>query len=156
MHRARTQELLSCTGAGIACAVAAAFPHAYLADEAGGGTVGAGGGTAPVRPPLPALPAEVLEFDLRGRMDVGRDYAYLDIGEAKSRADYSSAVKQLGVRLGVLRWLLVNCCGVPEAQVRAVGRLFVPSGMGVATPLDANQADVAHSMWGFSLYLHQL
>lgn len=149
---ANTQELLNCSGAGIACAIAAAFPHAYLAE--GGGTAG-GAAPGPVRPPLPPFPADVLEFDFRGRMDVGRDYAYIDIGEVKSSLDLSSAVQQLGVRLGVLRWLLANCCGVPDAGVRAVGRLFVPSGVGGATPRDASQEEVASSLWGFSLYMHR-
>lgn len=153
------EELLSCTGAGVACAIAAAFPHAYLVDGGGGAAAGAGagagGGAAPAQQPqLPPFPADVVGFYFRGRMDVGRDYSYahIDIGdaEAEARDDYSAAVQQLGVRLGVLRWLLVNCCGVPEAGVRAVGRLFVPSGVGGATPRDVIQEEVAHSLWGFA------
>ncbi|KAI8474598.1 MAG: hypothetical protein J3K34DRAFT_407548 [Monoraphidium minutum] len=115
----QVEELLSCTGAGVACAVAAAFPHAYLAGGAGGGAAGAGGGAAP------------------------------------ARSHYSGGVQQLGVRLGVLRWLLVACCGVPEAGVRAVGRLFVTSGVAGAAPCDESQEEVARSLWGFSLYLHR-
>ena len=155
---ARSQELLGCDSAGIACAVAAAFPHAYLSEPSGGGDLGVPVGGAPVgraapaRPLLPDFPPDVLEFDVRGRMDVGADsaYAYVDVGEAKSRAEYSSGVAQLGVRLGVLRWLLTAACGVPDGHVRTVGRLFMP-----ATSVDALQEEVARQEWRFSLYVHQ-
>jgi hypothetical protein len=145
---ARSQELLSPDGAGVACAVAAAFPGAYLADEAGG----AGDVAAPYLPQLPRFPPEELEFDFRGSMKITPNGAWCDIGEAKLRTDYSSAVQELGLRLGVLRWLLVACCGVPERGVDAVGRLFVPaSGELRPAPLDESEEEVARSVWRFRL-----
>ena len=67
----QAEELMGCSSAGLMCSIAAAHPDKYLT--------------------LPAeslqLPSEVVEFDMRGRMDAakGGDYAYIDIGEVKSR-----------------------------------------------------------------------
>jgi hypothetical protein len=114
-----------------------------------------------VAPVLPQFPPEALQFDLRGLVEEEPGHVRVDIGEIKTRADYGSAVQQLGLRLGVLRWLLVACCGVAESDIGAVGRLFVPAvGEGRPAPqqeeVDVQQEEVTRSVWRFSLHLHWL
>ena len=99
-------------GSRVMCAFAAAHPDCYLQKQ-------------PVRL---YVPSEVMELDLRGRMQVAKNgrFAYTDSGEITSSVDYAKAVEQSGLRLGVLRWLVCACCGVAEAEVKLVGRLFIP------------------------------
>lgn len=122
------------------CAFAAAHPDRYLQKQ-------------PVRL---YVPSEVMELDLRGRMQVAKNgrFAYIDTGEIKSSVDYAKAVEQLGLRLGVLRWLVCACCGVAEAEIRLVGRLFVPKHTLGSSYVEDQQQDKALREWGFSLYVH--
>ena len=134
------QELLGCQGAGLMCVFAAAHPERYLQKH-------------PVRL---YVPSEVMEVDLRGRMQVVKNgkYAYIDIGEINSVVDPAKAVEQLGLRLGVLRWLVCACGGVAEADIGLVGRLFVPKHTLGSTFVEEQQGDKALREWGFSLYVH--
>ena len=111
------------------CAVAAAQPGAYSGTQ-------------------PRFPADTLELDFRGRLDASPDYAYIDIGEVKTSPDYSTAVPQLGRNLKVLRWMVRTT--FPKADVRCVGRLFLPRG----AVADAAQQDVALREWNYTLYVH--
>ena len=133
------QELLGCSSAGLMCSMAAAHPDKYLA--------------------LPAqslqLPSEVVEFDMRGRMDAakGGASAYIDIGEVKSRADYSKSVEQLGLRLGLLRWLVHVCAGIAMPKIVLVGRLFLPKAALQGSFVEDQEREKALHEWGFSLYV---
>jgi hypothetical protein len=101
------------------------------------------------------LPTNELQFDMRGRPDVVRGkYAYIDIGETKSSADYAAAVVQLGLRLGVLRWVVKVCFKLQD--VRLVGRMFVPGTANASAfrAADAGQQAEALERWGYSLYVH--
>ena len=122
------------------CAFAAAHPERYLQKH-------------PVR--LYA-PSEVMEVDLHSRMQVVKNgkYAYIDIGEINSVVDPAKAVEQLGLRLGVLRWFVCACCGVAEAEVKLIGRLFVPKYTLGSSYVEDQQQDMALREWGFSLYVH--
>ena len=164
------QELLRCDGAGVMCIVAAAFPERYLLtaeqqeakllelkqqlrDKAADAAVFYGAVVQMF------LPTNELQFDMRGRSDVVRGrYAYIDIGETKSSADYAGAVVQLGLRLGVLRWVVQVCFELQD--VRLVGRMFV---LGAANAsalraadirIDAGQQAEALERLGYSLYVH--
>lgn len=132
------QELLKCQSAGVMCAIAAAFPSTYLEATA---TV--------VR-----YPSTQLEFDLRGRIDVGAtsSYAYVDTGEVKATPDYGSAVSQLGVRLGTLRWLIQAY--FPAEKIILVGRLFIPKQRSRNQFVDPGQRQLAQDEWNYSLYVH--
>lgn len=119
------------------CVIAAAHPNIYL------------------QPKL-ELPSREMEWDMRGRLDIGAQgsYAYIDCGEAKARDDYASATVQLGLRLGVHRWLVEVCCGVQPVNIRLVGRLFVRRQHLSATYVDEAQRQKASAEWRFSLYVH--
>lgn len=72
---------------------------------------------------------EELETDCRGDLDVTpRNSAYIDIGEIKKGVAYSTAITQFGIRLSVIAWLVHECCEVPSADIRRIGRLFIPWG----------------------------
>jgi hypothetical protein len=78
------------------CLIAAAHPDLYL----------------PASNIELIIPADTLEFDLRGRIDVPStgDFAYIDVGQVKAVGDYKQAVQQLGSRLGALKWLSDGLC----------------------------------------------
>ena len=134
------QELLGCSRAGLMCSMAAAHPDKYLA--------------------LPAqslqLPSKVVEFDMRGRMDAakGGDYAYIDIGEVKSSADCSKSVEQLGLRLGLLRWLVHVCASTAMPKIVLVGQLFLPKAALQGSFIEDQEREKALHEWEFSLYVH--
>ena len=101
------------------------------------------------------MPPDELEFDCRGKLDVTKSkFAYVDIGEVKSKPKYGTAIDQLGVRLSVVAWLLGKCCLVSDKDVRRVGRVFVPRGSHDSASSSAQSA--ALKEWGFSLYVHRL
>ena len=101
------------------------------------------------------LPSEELELDCRGNLDVtpGK-YAYLDVGEVKTGAAYSKVTTQLGIRLSVIAWLVHECSGVPDADIRRVGRLFIP--LGKRQPIEFKEQRSALDDWQFSSYLHEI
>jgi len=108
------------------------------------------------------VPPEVLEFDMRGRVDLPEtgQYLHVDIGEVKRGLDYRKAIEQLGIRLGALAWF-ASACFVPGAHegppnVRLVGRFFVREAglVGDDDGIHQFQRDVARDRWGFSLYRH--
>lgn len=107
--------------------------------------------TAAVYPAVVQLLASVLFLATAARESA--DYAYIDIGKVKTSADYRSAVRQLGVRSGVLRWLVSTCLQVPFPSITCVGRMSVPCSRHSAD-LDQQQQAVADSVWGYSLYLY--
>ena len=140
------QALQRCDSAGIMCLIAAAHPELYLEESNTRYTI----------------PPEVLELDMRGRVDLPAtgEYLYVDIGEVKRSLDYRKAIEQLGLRLGALGWFAAACVpsGAHERppDVRLVGRLFVreaglPNG---DDGTDQFQRNVARERWGFSLYRH--
>ncbi|GAQ92972.1 hypothetical protein KFL_012300015 [Klebsormidium nitens] len=135
----RVRELVLCESAGILCLVAAAFPHIYLTGQP------------------KTCPSDELEIDCKGRMDIARDgsFAYIDLGEVKTRLDYATAVPQLGLRLGALKWFVCKACGAELEGVRLVGRLFVFE-QGTQEFVDNAQRMEASEKWGFSLYLHRV
>ncbi len=101
------------------------------------------------------LPGEELQLDCRGNLDVmPSKFAYLDIGEVKKGPDYSKAIKQLGMRLSVIAWLVHECSGVPDADIRRVGRLFIP--LGKRQPIEFKEQQAALEDWQFSLDLHEI
>lgn len=125
------------------CLIAAAHPKLYLE----------GNNTSFIIPP------EVLEFDMRGRVDMPEtgEYLYVDVGEVKRTLDYRKAIEQLGLRVGALGWFITAC--VPRERppdVRLVGRLFVhEAGLPIGDDgADKYQRDIARDRWGFSLYRH--
>lgn len=133
------QELVLCESAGILCLVAAAFPHIYLTGQP------------------KTFPSDELENDCKGRMDIARDgsFAYIDLGEVKTSLDYATAVPQLGLRLGALKWFVCKACGAEMEGVRLVGRLFVFE-HGTEEFVDEGQIIIASEKWGYSLYLHRV
>ncbi|GAQ87184.1 hypothetical protein KFL_003360160 [Klebsormidium nitens] len=135
----QVQELILCESAGILCLMAAAFPDIYLKGQPN------------------VFPSDELEIDCKGRMDVARDgtFSYIDLGEVKTRLDYATAVPQLGLRLGALKWFVCKACGAQTEGVRLVGRLFVFQ-QGVEEFVDLAQRDEASTKWGYSLYLHRV
>jgi exonuclease VII small subunit len=135
----QVQELILCESAGILCLMAAAFPEIYLKGQPN------------------IFPSDELEIDCKGRMDVARDgtFSYIDLGEVKTRLDYATAVPQLGLRLGALKWFVCKACGAQAEGVRLVGRLFVFQ-QGVEEFVDLAQRDEASTKWGYSLYLHRV
>jgi hypothetical protein len=68
----------------------------------------------------PLFPPEKLEIDMRGHTR----FAYIDIGMVAETDSFEEAVEQLGLRLGVLRWLLLQDNGHLGADMMLVGRLF--------------------------------
>ena len=138
------QELLGCNSAGIMCAFAAAIPNRYLT-------------AAPH--PNDRFPSREVEFDCRGRSELALDglFAYLDTGEVKSSAEVGAAIEQMGLRLQLLKWLLMAVCSRPLRDVRLVGRMFVPAAGSRPTIIfDKGQQAKATQDWGFSLYLHRV
>ena len=101
------------------------------------------------------MPPDELGFDCRGNLDVTNSrYAYVDIGEIKSKPKYGTAIDQLAVRLSVVAWLLDKCCLVSKEDIRRVGRVFVPRG---SHDTASSNADVAAlKKGGFSLYVYYL
>lgn len=137
------QLMLGCDSAGVMCVTAAAHDHRYLDDT----------NTEYLFPP------EVLELDMRGRVEFPVHmprFAYIDIGEVKMSLGFNKAVEQLGLRLGVLRWLVLQTQS-GESDIRLVGRLF--SSRSTLKQQGENRAPVdvmdnAADKWGFSLYVH--
>ena len=129
------QELLGCDGAGIMCAIAASDETRYIE-----------------RLDVP-FPPDELQIDLRGRMEFYGDQplVYIDVGEVKSSADFSTAVPQLGRSLKLLKWCVRTLFS--DAQVTCIGRMFVP---GSDNRLYQEQQQRAFNEWGFSLYVHHL
>ena len=67
------------------------------------------------------MPPDELELDCRGTLDVTRGkFAYVDIGEIKSKHKLGIGIVQLGIRLSVVAWLLGKCCQVANSDVRRV------------------------------------
>lgn len=99
---------------------------------------------------------------MRGRVEFpSREprFAYIDIGEVKMTVGFKEAVGQLGLRLGVLKWLVLQTQPYDHsgADIRLVGRLFcgrssVDDGGDSLVPVD--MMDKAEKEWGFSLYMH--
>lgn len=137
--RGVTQELLSCESAGLMCLLAAALPKQYL---------------LPDSPAASKFPSWELEFDMRGRMEISADdsFGYIDIGEVKSSADFSSAIPQLGLRLKAVEWA-VKAVRPGLADIRLVGRLVAPS-RAIRGKIRAKEQQTASKDWGFSLYVH--
>jgi len=138
---------MKCDSCGVMCLIAVAHPALYL-DESSSSEY--------------KFPAEVLEFDLRGRVEIPSDgqSAYIDIGEVKSDLSYREAVPQLGLRLGVLRWLTTKCFKLTqESDVRLVGRIFVSKSRStdstVTRETDRAQVQEAAEKWGYSLFVHE-
>jgi hypothetical protein len=119
------QELMGGEGgAGIMCAVAAAFPDKFLSARSAG--------DEPQRQepqeerteqPWLLPPAELL-YDMAGSVVVHKGYreADIDVGEVQLGAGREEAVPRLGVQLGVLRWLVGVGWGIETESVRLVGR----------------------------------
>lgn len=99
---------------------------------------------------------------MRGRVEFPAHeprFAYIDIGEVKITIGFREAVEQLGLRLGVLKWLVLQ--SQPNhhlrTDIRLVGRLFggrssVEDRGDSRVPVD--MMDRAEKEWGFSLYMH--
>jgi hypothetical protein len=140
------QELLDCESAGIMCVTAAAHPSLYLETDQD----------------KYLLPPEALELDMRGKIELPLprpDVAYVHIGEVKRSLELGPAVEQLGLRLGVFRWLILNTQPVdPQIRITLVGRLFTTRGMGTSeeqvTMVPPDVMERARTKWGFSLYVH--
>jgi hypothetical protein len=125
------------------CLIAEAFPKLYL-DECGDTSI--------------CVPAEELELDLRGRIDISGngEFVYIDIGEVKRTQGYKKAVEQLGLRLGALQVFITACVPHEHPDVRLVGRLFVSKGaMEDDIDVPADQRSRARDEWCFSLYVHR-
>ena len=100
---------------------------------------------------LNTVVGEELETDCRGDLDVTpRNSAYIDIGEIKKGVAYSTAITQFGIRLSVIAWLVHECCEVPSADIRRIGRLFIPWGNRQFN--EDEQQKLALDDWQFSLY----
>ena len=101
------------------------------------------------------MPPDELELDCRGTLDVTRGkFAYVDIGEIKSKHKLGIGIVQLGIRLSVVAWLLGKCCQVANSDVRRVGRIFIPRGKHNSPSSSAQPA--AHEKWRYSMYVHFL
>ena len=104
------------------------------------------------------LPPEELEFDCRGRLNVTKStFAYVDIGEFRSKPRYDSAIDPLALRLSLVAWLLCKCSLVPKEDIHRVGRVFkskFPRGSRDTASSDAQSA--ALKEWGISMYVHYL
>lgn len=142
-EEAQVEHLIRCQSAGIICVVAAAFPSYYL--EKG----------AKSKLELPVIPTRELDFDCKGRVEVGRkaSFAVLDVAEVKVGLDYQKVVPQLGLRLGVIKWLVCECLGVEPATVNAIGRMFTSAAASDTHELDELMQQVAEKEWGYSLCL---
>ena len=123
--------LLDCDGPGIMCAMYVSDPDSFPSARH-------------------IFPPDQVELDARGRLELGNTFGYIDVGEIKSTADYSTAVPQLGRNLKLLRWMAETL--FTDADVRCVGRLFVPSG----EPTDSQQQQIALDRWNYSLYVHHV
>ena len=134
--------MLGCESAGVMCVVAAAHPRLYL-DETRDDYL---------------FPPEQLEFDMRGRVEFPLhkpNFAYIDIGEVKMTVGFDKAIEQLGQRLGVLRWLVLQTQS-GDSDIRLVGRLFSCRGSArqEASMVPVDMMDRAAKEWDFSLYMH--
>lgn len=137
------QELQRCESAGIMCLIAEAFPKLYL-DACGDTSI--------------CVPAEELELDLRGRIDISGngEFVYIDIGEVKRTQGYKKAVEQLGLRLGALQVFITASVPHEHPDVRLVGRLFVSKGtMEDDIDVPGDQRSRARDEWSYSLYVHR-
>lgn len=128
------------------CVAAAAFPDRYLA-----GTISPGSWK---------LPPRELEYDMAGKVEVkdagkGGQHVTIDVGEVKTSSNYGDAVQQLGLRLGVLRWLVpATVKGTDLADVQLIGRMFVlRDGVPEDVKVDRQQQRVAKEEWGYKLVL---
>lgn len=140
---ARWQELMGAEdGAGIMCAVAAAFPDKFLtarpADDKPQQQEAQQQQPQQQQEPhcqeercaeLPWLlpPAELL-YDMAGSVVVhkGCREADIDVGEVQLGAWLEEAVPRLVVQLGVLRWLVGVGWGIEAGSVKLVGRKARP------------------------------
>ena len=78
----------------------------------------------------------------------------IEVGEVKSDLDYSDAMRQLGLRLGALRHLLV-LLGFPKDKITLIGRIFVPA-HAVRSVVNSHWLKLAHDKWGYELILHPI
>ena len=140
MFALKMQALLKFNIAGLMCAMAAAHPQLYLQ----------GRGSMPHE-----LITDKVEFDLRGHIEVlPGQYAYIDIGEMKTAPKYRYDVSHLGLRLGLLKWMVQKGADVPQGQICLVGRLFVSKTDANSRRVCSQQQTRARSDWGFTLHLH--
>ena len=138
------QVLAEASGTGIMCAVAAAFPDLYLGQPPG---------RRRSRPSEAPFPPDELEFDMQGCIELhNSSKATIDVAEVKTSLNYSAAIPQLGMRLGVLAWVVHSCYGVPFDSMTLTGRLFVPRHQ--ASRLDKQQRELAQEAWVFSARIH--
>ena len=101
------------------------------------------------------MPPDELEIDCRGKLNVTkRKFAYVDIGEIKSKHKLGIGTVQLGIRLSVVAWLLGKCCQVADPDVCRVGRIFIPRGNNDSPSSSAQPA--ALQKWRYSMYVHYL
>ena len=149
--------------AGLICLAAAAHPELYLgrslptkpadATAQAGSDGAAGSAAATTPPPVPALPPDELDLDMRGRVEVFNGSVFVELGEIKTSADYATAVPQLGLRLGTLRYAVEVL--LPGKAVDLTGRLFLKHSVGVRGP-DQQQQKAAREEYNFRLLVHVL
>jgi len=130
--------MLSRNGPGIMCLIAAALPEMYLADSAF------------------LVPSETIEFDCVGRMDACAEgsFANIEVGEIKSTFTYSSSVKQLGIRLAVLKYCYQSLTH-DRGVVNLVGRVFLPKSQEYVK-VDTNLRDAVNKTWGYTLVVQDV
>lgn len=128
--------------AGVMCAMAAAHPHIYLRTQGRGAM---------------EIPMHEVAFDMQGHMDVvPKQSAFIDIGEVQASPDYATAVPHLGLRLGLLKWVVKVVTDVPQDQVRLVGRVFTSENNASHCVTDDKQRSLALRLWQFSLHSQSL
>ncbi len=64
------------------------------------------------------MPPDQLYFDMQGCIELYTNgKAKIDVGEVQTWLDYSEAVPRLGMRLGVLAWVVHSWPGLGGAQL---------------------------------------
>ena len=130
------------------CAMAAALEKQYLDTPSE---------TAVLEPFEQCVPPRLLQGSLRGELEV---YGYnsaakISVGELGSTDTCEAAIRQLGIRLGVYRWLADVCFRIPEVEILLSGlRLVVSENRHFSPCIQGEPAEgVARDRWGFSLFV---
>ena len=137
-----TQELMRYEGAGIMCLQAAAHKAIFLDATPSAKTL--------------LFPSDEIELDMRGRVEIFHDFAYIDTGVATSEpAEFDKAVEQLGLTLGSLKYVVqAAALQLPGKDIQLAGRLFVPRAAAKLSDADDEQLKRGAEKYGFSLYLY--
>jgi hypothetical protein len=99
------------------------------------------------------MPLRELYIDCKGSVIVNsiKGTVDIEIGEIKSDSDYSTAIHQLGISLGCMKWLVQSIEHFESMHIRLIGTVIVRANAALSVADERNLAEHAQKHWGIEL-----